>query len=1011
MTTTDPLLDRQLGNFRIERPLGRGGMGRVYLGWDLALERHVAIKVISSRYQGEAAYARRFLQEARAIAAWNHPHIVRVFSAGQEDGLLYYVMEYLRGETLRARLLGYAAAGELMPGDEVLRIGEALASALDYAHDHGVIHRDVKPENVLLTEEGRIVLTDFGLALRIAHGSQGEVFGTAHYTAPEQARRSSQAVPQSDLYSLGVMLYEMLTGAVPFDDPSPAAVALQHITLPPPSPRSINPALNQQTESVLLRALQKAPSDRYPSGEALMQALRQALQAPAPYAADQNVALPPMPAAIQTNPPPPPPPKADPLIGQSLGQYRIEALRGQGGMARVYRGYDTRARRPVAIKVIDFPFQNNPDYLSRFQREAEAISKLKHPNIVKLYHYGQSDGLFYIAMQYIEGVELSEYLARHTPKGQVSPPPEVLLPLLRQICAALDYMHKRNIIHRDLSPANIMVTSEGKAMLTDFGLALHTSIGTRGEAFGSPHYVAPEQAVSSANAVAQSDLYALGVILYQAFTGHTPFEGGEPLELAMQHITNEPLPPRSFNPDLSPEIEAFLLKALAKEPEERFPSGKALYRALRNIWRPSPKRPRLLLPFSALLIAAFALGGWLLGNTPEMRARLGLPPAAASPPGATPFQAAALPAGAAPAPSHLPTETSPAAMPAASDTPLPSPTAAPTASDTPPPSPTAAPTASDTPPPSPTTAPTASDTPPPSPTAAPTASGTPLPGPAAAPAASDTPLPSPTAAPLLTVRSQDSMPMVLIPGGAFTLGASADDAQAELDERPAHEVRLGAYYIDRYEVSVAQFAAFLRSLGSHAPSACLGYTCARTKLETVQSHIYTGPAYNVEAGFEKYPVNNVTWYGAQAYCAWVGGRLPTEAEWEFAARGADGRIYPWGATPPQAGLAVFGQSRYDALQPVDSLPEGASAFGLFHMSGNVWEWTLDAYQPTYATPAAPATPVPALARVARALRGGSWQSPAAELRASNRRGADPLRFDEFGPDVGFRCVVEAPGQP
>ncbi len=239
------------------------------------------------------------------------------------------------------------------------------------------------------------------------------------------------------------------------------------------------------------------------------------------------------------------------------------------------------------------------------------------------------------------------------------------------------------------------------------------------------------------------------------------------------------------------------------------------------------------------------------------------------------------------------------------------------------------------------------------------------------------------------------------------MGASSTDPQAELDERPAHEVTLGAFYIDQYEVSVAQFAQFLRSLGSHAPSACLGYTCARTKLETVQSHIYTGPAYNVEAGFENYPVNNVTWYGALAYCQWAGGRLPTEAEWEFAARGTDGRLYPWGNAAPEDTLAVFGSQRYEALQPVDSLPEGISPFGLFHMAGNVWEWTMTPYLPTYATPAAPATPVPALARFARVLRGGSWRSAPEALRVTNRRGADPLRFDSFGPDTGFRCVIEA----
>ena len=978
MPPTDPLLDRQLGNFRIERPLGRGGMGRVYLGWDLTLERYVAIKVIAGRYQGDPAYAERFLQEARAIAGWQHENIVKIFSAGQEDDLLYYVMEYLRGENLRQRLLTCAADGELLPHTEVLRIGQALAAAIDYAHEHGVIHRDIKPENVILTEEGRIVLTDFGLALSLTRGSQGEVFGSPHYMAPEQARRSSEAVPQSDQYALAVILYEMLTGSVPFDDPSPTTVAVQHITLPPPSPRSLNPALNHPTESVLLRGLQKKPADRYPTCQALMQALGQALQAPSPQEAAQQVILPPPPAeALNSAPPPPPVEEPDPLLGQMLDEYRLEALRGTGGMARVYRGYDTRLNRPVAIKVIDYPFRQHPDYLRRFEREAQAIGQLDHPNIVRLYRTGQVDDTLYIAMQYVEGVELSEYLAQHTPKGMLHPPPEILLPLVEQICDALDAMHARGIIHRDISPANILVTAEGRAVITDFGLALLNDVGTQGEVFGSPHYLAPEQAMSSANAVPQSDLYALGIILYQVFTGHMPFDASDPMELAMQHLSQSPLPPRSFNPHISPKLENFLKRCLAKEPQKRFPNGKALYRALADILQPARQRriPRGILWGSVLLMVLITLGvgfltglpgggGPLWGNA-ATRGSGASPTISLGTP--TPFQVAALPEA--------------TVSPTVSPSPLP-PT--PTVSPSP-----RVPTSTASP------RPTASLTPTTAPSATPTLSPSPQP--------SSTPTPIPTAL-LITTRAADGMPMVLIPGGTFMMGGLPNDPQATLDERPAHEVTLSSFYIDRYEVSVAQFAAFLRVLGSHAPSACLGYTCGRTKLETLQSHIYPGPAYNVEAGYENYPVNNVTWYGAQAYCQWVGGRLPTEAEWEFAARGAQNTLYPWGDTPPDASLAVFGATRYDALAPVDTLTEGVSPFGLFHMAGNVEEWVQDAYTENYRTP----TAEPSLARRPRVLRGGSWLSPAVDLRVSARRAADPLHFDDFGPGTGFRCVFPAP---
>ncbi|MFN8377494.1 MAG: protein kinase [Anaerolineae bacterium] len=276
----DPLIGRTLSIYRIERLLGRGGMASVYFARDVNLQRPAAIKVMAERYRNDPAFAQRFITEARAVASWRHEHIVQIYYAGREDDLSFFAMEYIDGMDLAELLRVYAGENELMPYDDVVQIGRAVALALDYAHARGVIHRDVKPSNVMISTEDRVVLTDFGLALDTAQGSLGEVFGTPRYIAPEQARRSADAVPQSDLYSLGVMLYEMLTGGVPFDDPSPAAVALQHLTQPPPPPRERNPALNAATEQVLLKALSKPTADRYPNGAALIDALDDALHQP-----------------------------------------------------------------------------------------------------------------------------------------------------------------------------------------------------------------------------------------------------------------------------------------------------------------------------------------------------------------------------------------------------------------------------------------------------------------------------------------------------------------------------------------------------------------------------------------------------------------------------------------------------------------------------------------------------------------------------------------------------------
>lgn len=294
--TNDPLIGKRLANFQIERLLAHGGMADVYYGLDVNLQRPVAIKVIDARFRKNPAYAQRFISEARAMAAWRHENIVQVYYADQQDDLYYFVMEYIDGLSLDVLLRKYAERGEYLPHADVLHIGRAVAGALDYAHRRGVIHRDIKPPNVMISTDNRVMLMDFGLALDTQQGSMGEVFGTPHYIAPEQARRSADATPLSDVYSLGVMLFEMLTGVVPFDDESATSVAILHLSEPPPKPRSINPALSPQVEAVLLKVLEKEPKNRYHSTLELIQALERALAAP-PSPTSQTE-LPPLPPGV-----------------------------------------------------------------------------------------------------------------------------------------------------------------------------------------------------------------------------------------------------------------------------------------------------------------------------------------------------------------------------------------------------------------------------------------------------------------------------------------------------------------------------------------------------------------------------------------------------------------------------------------------------------------------------------------------------------------------------------------
>lgn len=275
-TTNDPIIGKKLGNYNVVELLGKGGMARVYRGYDAKLNRYAAVKVFEAHLIAEHEqdeYSRRFENEARAIARLRHPNIVGVYQFDQVGTIYYMAMEYVEGRDLRHLLRNHAKNNTRMAYAEIVRVMQDIGGALDYAHQEAVIHRDVKPSNIMVTSAGKSVLTDFGLALSVPEGTQGMTFGSAHYIAPEQAVSSAQAVPQSDLYSLGIVLYEMLTNRVPFNDPAAMVVALKHISEEPPPPSRFNPNLSQAIDHVVLKALAKQPDQRFPSGQAMAEAL------------------------------------------------------------------------------------------------------------------------------------------------------------------------------------------------------------------------------------------------------------------------------------------------------------------------------------------------------------------------------------------------------------------------------------------------------------------------------------------------------------------------------------------------------------------------------------------------------------------------------------------------------------------------------------------------------------------------------------------------------------------
>jgi tRNA A-37 threonylcarbamoyl transferase component Bud32 len=282
-----------LGKYRVLESLGRGGMARVYRAYHPQLDRYVAIKVLRSDLVEEEEFLARFQREARAVAALRHPNIVQVYDFDVQNDVSYMVMELLEGDTLKVRLNDYRVRGEQMPLGDTLRISLDALDGLAYAHSEGMIHRDVKSANILLTRRGQAVVTDFGIA-QIVGGTQytavGALMGTLSYMAPEQGLEGHSDA-RSDIYSLGIVLYEMLTQRTPFDADTPLAVLMKHLNDPLPLPRQIDPAIPEPFERVVLKALAKCPEDRYQSAKEMAQALREAAEA-AGVALPDRISLP-----------------------------------------------------------------------------------------------------------------------------------------------------------------------------------------------------------------------------------------------------------------------------------------------------------------------------------------------------------------------------------------------------------------------------------------------------------------------------------------------------------------------------------------------------------------------------------------------------------------------------------------------------------------------------------------------------------------------------------------------
>jgi eukaryotic-like serine/threonine-protein kinase len=299
--------------YEIQSKLGDGGMATVYKALDLKLNRMVAVKILRDSYASDPQFLVRFEREAKQAANLNHPNIVRVYDVGDDGDVHYIVMEYIEGSNLKETIIRSAP----FPISQALEIGAQICDAIAYSHSMGLIHRDIKPQNILMDKDGRVRVTDFGIAKSNTASTlteAGITLGTVHYFSPEQAK-GQPVLPQSDIYSIGVVLFEMLTGRIPFDSDNPVALALKHIEETPPSLRRLNPNIPPVVEQIVLRALAKDPSQRFVSADQFSKALRnlefqadagtQVMQSPSPQPSSRSSVVPPPAGQYRSVVPPP----------------------------------------------------------------------------------------------------------------------------------------------------------------------------------------------------------------------------------------------------------------------------------------------------------------------------------------------------------------------------------------------------------------------------------------------------------------------------------------------------------------------------------------------------------------------------------------------------------------------------------------------------------------------------------------------------------------------------------
>jgi serine/threonine protein kinase len=565
------------GEYEVVEEIGRGGMSIIYKAKHPNLPKFVAIKVLSKYYSEDPAFLERFKKEAKILSSFRHQNIVYIIDFKKEDNIYFIVMDYIDGYTVK-QLIDSSGPLSIKIATNVVK---SVLNALYYAHRKGVIHRDLKCSNIMIDESGKVLVTDFGLAKEInidlTQEPSAQITGTIEYMAPEQFDPKLGSVTErTDIYSLGVSFYEMVTGKPPFSGDSLVNVAFKHLSSLPESPRSLIPTLLPKAESIILKMLEKDPKKRYQSAEEALtdiielEDILKYYKEPKEEASDSYFEIvEDSSSKKEKNKVEPPEIKEDPLIGKIIGgRYRIDKLLLKRVFSKLYFGTDLNSNNYVTIQV---PNDSRPTFKTRIESEVKALKGIDNPLFIKFIDIILEDDLCFVIREYIEGDSVRNLLRKRKPSIEES------IKIILDVLEGIQFLHENNIIHRDINSDTIIVTPEGRAKIMFLGLTRveDASSVSSGEFLGVVQYTAPEQITESRSDV-RSEIYSIGILLFELLTGSPPFDSPLPVEVMDMQLKQNPRFPESSQAEIPLGLQRIVLKALAKSPEQRFQTPKEM---------------------------------------------------------------------------------------------------------------------------------------------------------------------------------------------------------------------------------------------------------------------------------------------------------------------------------------------------------------------------------------------------------------------------------------------------